>query len=117
VLGNPKVDLGGLELLIPSRVEAANRVEAPLPIGEHTGPDRRLDWRPLDVRLRPEARLVFEVQTTVEKAMRELGYFGRSAYLAQSPQFFKQMAIAVGIDRVLEIAPTWTPLKSKCFPM
>jgi aspartyl-tRNA synthetase len=134
VTGNPKVSLGGLEL-IPSQVEVANRAEAPLPIDEHTGPERRLDWRFLDVRLRPEARLVFEVQTTVEQAMREfayrqgctemhtpklmgtpsesgaavfeLGYFGRSAYLAQSPQFFKQMTIAAGIDRVFEIAPVF----------
>jgi aspartyl-tRNA synthetase len=37
----------------------------------------------------------------------ELGYFGRSAYLAQSPQFFKQMAIAAGIDRVFEIGPVF----------
>jgi aspartyl/asparaginyl-tRNA synthetase len=37
----------------------------------------------------------------------KLGYFGRSAYLAQSPQFFKQMAIAAGIDRVFEIGPVF----------
>jgi aspartyl-tRNA synthetase len=37
----------------------------------------------------------------------ELGYFGRSAYLAQSPQFYKQMAIAAGIDRVFEIGPVF----------
>jgi aspartyl-tRNA synthetase len=36
-----------------------------------------------------------------------LGYFGGSAYLAQSPQFFKQMAIAAGIDRVFEIGPVF----------
>jgi aspartyl-tRNA synthetase len=134
VTGNPIVTLGGLEL-IPSEVEVLNIAAAPVPIDEHTGPERRLDWRPLDVRLRPAARLVFEVQTTVEQAMREfaysqgctemhtpklmgtasesgaevfkLGYFGRSAYLAQSPQFFKQMAIAAGIDRVFEIGPVF----------
>ena len=37
----------------------------------------------------------------------ELRYFGRSAYLAQSPQFFKQMAIAAGIDKVFEIGPVF----------
>ena len=37
----------------------------------------------------------------------EVGYFGRSAYLAQSPQFYKQMAIAAGIDRVFEIGPVF----------
>jgi aspartyl-tRNA synthetase len=34
-------------------------------------------------------------------------YFGRPAYLAQSPQFYKQMAIAAGIDRVFEIGPVF----------
>jgi len=34
-------------------------------------------------------------------------YFGRTAYLAQSPQFYKQMAIAAGVDRVFEIGPVF----------
>jgi aspartyl-tRNA synthetase len=37
----------------------------------------------------------------------QLGYFDRSAYLAQSPQFFKQMAISAGIDKVFEIGPVF----------
>src|SRR5262249_4608091 len=36
-----------------------------------------------------------------------VGYFGRTAYLAQSPQFYKQMAIAAGVDRVFEIGPVF----------
>src|SRR5580692_3965884 len=134
VVANPVVTLGGIEL-IPDEVTVESHAEAPLPIDANTGPEGRLDWRFLDVRRRPAARLVFEVQTTVEQAMRafaysngctemhtpklmgtasesgaevfELGYFGRSAYLAQSPQFFKQMAIAAGIDRVFEIGPVF----------
>jgi aspartyl-tRNA synthetase len=134
VKDNPIVALGGLEL-IPDKVEVANLAEAPLPIDEHTGPELRLDWRVLDVRLRPQAQLLFAVQTTVEQAMRDfayahgctemhtpklmgsasesgasvfkLGYFGGSAYLAQSPQFYKQMAIAAGIDRVFEVGPVF----------
>jgi aspartyl-tRNA synthetase len=35
----------------------------------------------------------------------KLGYFETSAYLAQSPQFYKQMAIASDFERVFEIAP------------
>ncbi len=117
------------------RSSVENRAETPLPIDANTGPEGRLDWRFLDVRRRPAARLVFEVQTTVEQAMRafayahgctemhtpklmgtasesgaevfEVGYFGRSAYLAQSPQFYKQMAIAAGIDRVFEVGPVF----------
>ncbi len=34
-------------------------------------------------------------------------YFDRFAYLAQSPQFFKQMAMAAGFDRVFEIGPVF----------
>jgi aspartyl-tRNA synthetase len=134
VTDNPVVSLGGLELL-PERVIVENRAATPLPVDDNTAPEGRLDWRFLDVRRRPAARLVFAVQTTVERAMREfayasgctemhtpklmatasesgaevfeLGYFGRSAYLAQSPQFYKQMAIAAGIDRVFEIGPVF----------
>jgi aspartyl-tRNA synthetase len=134
VVANEVVALGGLEI-IPWQVTVENRAAAPLPIDDKTGPEGRLDWRFLDVRRRPRARLVFEVQTTVEQAMREfayasgctemhtpklmgtasesgaevfeLGYFGRSAYLAQSPQFYKQTAIAAGIDRVFEIGPVF----------
>ncbi|MFI6489219.1 aspartate--tRNA(Asn) ligase [Streptomyces sp. NPDC050564] len=134
VVDNPVVKLGGLEI-VPESIEVLNRAETPLPIDEHTGVEQRLDWRFLDVRRRPTAQLLFAVQTTLEQAMREyayaqgctemhtpklmgtasesgaevfkLGYFDRSAYLAQSPQFYKQMAIAAGIDRVFEIGPVF----------
>jgi aspartyl-tRNA synthetase len=134
VAANPVVSLGGLEV-IPERVTVENRAATPLPVSDSTGPEGRLDWRFLDVRRRPAARLVFATATTVERAMREfayaagctelhtpklmgtasesgaevfeLGYFGRRAYLAQSPQFYKQMAIAAGIDRVFEVGPVF----------
>ncbi len=32
-------------------------------------------------------------------------YFGRETFLAQSPQFYKQMPVAGGIERVFEIGP------------
>ena len=34
-------------------------------------------------------------------------YFDRIAYLAQSPQFYKQMAMAAGFGRVFEIGPVF----------
>ena len=37
----------------------------------------------------------------------EVKYFDRKAYLAQSPQFYKQMAIASGLERIFEIAPAF----------
>jgi aspartyl-tRNA synthetase len=134
VVANPVVTLGGIEL-IPDEVTVESHAEAPLPIDANTGPEGRLDWRFLDVRRRPAARLVFAVQTTIEQAMRafayshgctemhtpklmgtpsesgaevfELGYFGRKAYLAQSPQFYKQAAIAAGVDRIFEVGPVF----------
>ena len=134
VTANPVVALGGLEIVL-EQVTVASLAEASLPIDERSGPEHRLDWRFLDIRLRPGARDVFAVQTTVENAMREfafangctemhtpklmgtasesgaevfrLGYFGEDAYLAQSPQFYKQMAIAGGIDRVFEVGPVF----------
>lgn len=129
-----QVNLGGLEI-VPETVEVLNRAETPLPIDEHTGLEHRLDWRFLDVRKRAAAQLVFAVQTTLEEGLREyamqngctemhtptlmgtasesgaevfkLGYFDRFAYLAQSPQFYKQMAVAAGIDRVFEVGPVF----------
>ena len=67
VKANPVVSLGGLEL-IPDELVVESLAQAPLPIDSRTGPEGRLDWRFLDVRRRPAARLVFEVQTTVERA-------------------------------------------------
>jgi aspartyl/asparaginyl-tRNA synthetase len=134
VVANDQVKAGGIEVF-PAEVTVEALAEAPLPLDDRTGPEGRADWRFLDVRRHPERSLVFAVQTTVERAMREfayregctemhtpklmgspsesgaevfrLGYFGGSAYLAQSPQFFKQAAIAAGIDRVFEIGPVF----------
>ena len=138
VIGNPRVKLGGIEVLIEG-IEILSKAASPLPFdlwNEKLLPslDKRLDWRFLDLR-RPKARLIFEIQTTAEAAMREfwlqqgfieihspklmgtasesgaelftLEYFGRKAYLAQSPQFYKQMAMAAGFEKVFEIGPVF----------
>ena len=131
---NATVKTGGVELLATS-LDVASAAEPGLPIDEHSAPDLQLDWRFLSLR-RPEQLLVFEVQTTVEQAMREYWtanhylelhspklmhsasesgadtfatrYFDLgTAYLAQSPQFYKQMAIAAGFERVFEIGPVF----------
>ena len=131
---NAAVKIGGVELLASS-LEIAALAEPGLPVDEHSASDLQLDWRFLALR-RPENRLVFEVQTTVERAMRAywathgfmelhspklmhsasesgadtfaMRYFELgTAYLAQSPQFYKQMAIASGFERVFEIAPVF----------
>ena len=133
-VANDAVKTGGVELIARS-VDVASAAEPGLPIDEHSASDLQLDWRFLALR-RPENLLVFEVQTTVERAMREYWSTHRflelhspklmhsasesgadtfstryfelgSAYLAQSPQFYKQMAIAAGFERVFEIGPVF----------
>ncbi|MCL2737280.1 MAG: aspartate--tRNA(Asn) ligase [Alphaproteobacteria bacterium] len=42
----------------------------------------------------------------------EFDHFGNKAYLAQSPQLYKQMAIAAGLERVFEITPLFRADKS-----
>jgi aspartyl-tRNA synthetase len=37
----------------------------------------------------------------------EVKYFERKAYLAQSPQFYKQMAMAAGFEKVFEVGPVF----------
>ena len=99
-----------------------------------TGLQKRLDWRWLDLR-KPEHRLIFQVWTEMEHAFRsycvangyieihspklmstpsesgaelfEVKYFERKAYLAQSPQFYKQMGMASGFEKVFEIGPVF----------
>ena len=133
VVADERVKLAGLELRMES-LQVDSLAEPELPIAADSALDKRMDWRYLDLR-RPERRLIFEVQTTVEHAMREfwrsdgfielhtpkfmgsasesgaelfkVEYFERVAYLAQSPQFYKQMAMAAGFGRVFEIGPVF----------
>lgn len=36
-----------------------------------------------------------------------VGYFGKKAYLAQSPQLYKQMLVSTGLERVFEVGPVF----------
>jgi nondiscriminating aspartyl-tRNA synthetase len=94
----------------------------------------RLDWRQLDLR-KPKNALIFKAWTLMEQGFREhwvandyieihspkliatpsesgsevfeVKYFDRKAYLAQSPQFYKQMAMAAGFEKVFEVGPVF----------
>lgn len=94
----------------------------------------RLDWRWIDLR-KPEKVLIFKVWTTMEHAFRqycvengfleihspkitatatesgselfEVKYFNQKVHLAQSPQLYKQMAMAAGFERVFEVGPVF----------
>jgi len=137
VVDNPVVKLGGLEVLLETiQTEALAESQLPLdPFAEALPAiDARMDWRYLDLR-RQSGLLMARVQTLIEMAMRdywlrnhfieihspklmgspsesgaelfELPYFDTKAYLAQSPQFYKQMAMAAGFERVFEIGPVF----------
>lgn len=99
----------------------------------NTSIENLLDYRPITLRNEKE-RAVFQIQARICQAFREfldgqhfteihtpklvaagaegganifsLSYFGEQAYLAQSPQFYKQMMVGV-FDRVFETAPVF----------
>jgi len=101
---------------------------------EETDQSIRLDWRWIDLR-KEKNTLVFKVWTVMEQGFREywvnnnyieihspkliatasesgsevfeVKYFERKAYLAQSPQFYKQMAMAGGFEKVFEVGPVF----------
>ncbi|NYZ79787.1 aspartate--tRNA(Asn) ligase [Candidatus Micrarchaeota archaeon] len=100
----------------------------------NTSLDKRIDHRYLDVR-NPKSLLIFKVLSATEIAMKEycvekgfmeintpkfmasasetgaelfeVKYMNKKAYLAQSPQLYKQMAMASGFDKVFEQAPVF----------
>lgn len=102
--------------------------------GEETEAPLRFDYRWLDLR-KPEKAKIFKVWTAFEKGWRkywdengfvqlyppafmstpsetgadvfEVNYFDRKAYLAQSPQFYKQMGIASGFEKVFMVGPVF----------
>lgn len=106
---------------------------------ERSGIDQRIDYRWIDLRT-DENQFMFQVQTAFVNAMRqyllnenfveihtpkligaasesgadvfEVKYFDRNAYLAQSPQFYKQMAMAAGLERIFEVGPVFRAEKS-----
>ncbi|RNE62090.1 aspartate--tRNA(Asn) ligase [Cryobacterium tepidiphilum] len=128
-----RVKLGGIEIKLAS-VEVKSHAIAETPIAADSSLDKRMDWRFLDLR-NPKQNLIFRIQTTFEHALRtywverdfieihtpklmasasesraelfEVDYFDTKAYLAQSPQFFKQMAQSAGLGKVFEIAPAF----------
>jgi len=138
LLTNEAVKLGGKEIK-PETIKIVSLAESPLPLSDKSPLDTRLDWRFLDLR-KEKQQLIMRVQTVAEHAMRlfwqqegfveihspklmgsssesgselfRLPYFGGEAFLAQSPQFFKQMAMAAGLERVFEIGPVFRANKS-----
>ena len=145
LLESPKVKLNGMELIPTEIIITSKCLEElPINYHnpESAMLDTRLNYRFLDLRNEKNI-LLFKVQTCFINAMRnfclennfieihtpkiigaasesgssvfELKYFDRKAYLAQSPQFYKQMAIASGFDRVFEVAPAFRAENSNSY--
>ena len=136
LLKNEAVKLGQMEI-IPQKIEVTSKAQPlPFDYNNLDGVniDTRLDYRWLDLR-NEKNRLVRQIESTLVMGMREflyeqdfteihtpklLGtasesgsevfevkYFDRLAYLAQSPQFYKQMAMAAGLSKIFEVAPAF----------
>jgi nondiscriminating aspartyl-tRNA synthetase len=117
------------ELPIPVLTKADNEADV----------ENRFNWRWLDLR-QPRHQQIFKVWTELEKGFRQywdeagylqiytpsfmstasesgaevfsVKYFDREAYLAQSPQFYKQMAMAAGLEKVFAVGPVYRAEKS-----
>lgn len=142
---NDKVKLNNMELIPTNiTVTSKCLEELPLNYKDSKSAaiDTRLNYRFLDLRSDKNI-LMFKVQTCMINAMREfvvknnfteihtpkiisaasesgsevfeVNYFGRKAYLAQSPQFYKQMAMCAGFEKVFEIAPAFRAEKSNSY--
>jgi len=110
----------------PLPIETSNKIE--------TGMDKRFDFRFMDLR-NPKVQAVFRVRDVVLTKMREffesngfievitpviqaagaeggstlfpLIYYNKEAFLRQSPQLYKQILMASGLDKVYEIGPAF----------
>ena len=137
VIENSFVKLNGIEV-IPESIIIESKAEA-LPLQPDSAIDTRMDYRWVDLRSERN-QMIFKVQTLITNEFRgfllekdfleihspkligaasesgadvfELNYFGRKAYLAQSPQFYKQMAMAAGFEKIFECGPVFRAEKS-----
>ena len=130
--GNIELEIKNIHILsvadpnLPIQVHEKNENEA--------AQQHRLDWRWIDLR-KPENALIFKVWTAMEQSFMsycvvngyiqihspktvvtstesgselfEVKYFNQKASLAQSPQLYKQMAMASGFEKVFEIGPVF----------
>jgi len=127
----------GIELLLKSVKVINKNSLLPFEVNKkevNTGLENLLNHRVLSLRHEKIAS-IFKIKSTLEEAFREyltnmgfiriftpkivsqgaegganvfkLNYFGKEAFLAQSPQFYKQMMVASGLERVFEMGPVF----------
>ena len=144
VVANEAVKLGGIEL-IPTSIEVTSKAEElPFDYNnlEAVNIDTRMDYRWLDIR-NEKNMLIRQIESYAINAMRnylcehdyteihtpkligtasesgsnvfKVDYFKREAFLAQSPQFYKQMAMASGLSKIFEVAPVFRAENSNSY--
>lgn len=129
IVPNEVTNLNPLSAPIPFEVTGKVPVEL----------DVRLDYRYIDLR-RTKPTAIFNIESTIMNTFLEvqrkqdfvtirppsmiaeaseggselfpIAYFEKEAYLAQSPQLYKQLAVIGGIDRVVMITPVFRAEKS-----
>lgn len=136
ILASEYVKLNGMEMYPESIKIESVAAPSPIvaPKGEETNIDLRLDYRWIDLRT-DKNTLMFKTQSYFIAKCREflvnkdfteihtpkliaaesesgagvfkVDYFDGNAYLAQSPQFYKQMAMAAGFERIFESGPVF----------
>lgn len=122
----------GVEMQVDSIVIHSKAL--PRPIMEDSSIDLRLDYRVVDLK-HPKRQLMLQLRSAFEAGCREyllqkefteihtpklmsqasesgsqvfeVKYFDKKAYLSQSPQFFKQMAVSAGLEAIFEIGPVF----------
>jgi len=135
LIKNENVKLNGMEIIPTNIVVTSkSEEELPFNYKDldNVNLDTRLDYRFIDLR-NEKNNLIFRVQSAFVRYLREylynnnfteihtpkligaasesgsevfeVKYFDGKAYLAQSPQFYKQMAMASGFERIFEVAP------------
>ena len=137
VVANEYVKMGGIEML-PESMKVDSYADA-IPIKDDSDIDVRMDYRWIDLR-RDVNHMMIKLQTELTRSMMEflidrnfveihtpklinaasesgsdvfeVKYFDGKAYLAQSPQFYKQMAMAAGLERIFECGPVFRAEKS-----
>ena len=128
----------GVEIQVQS-VEIFSKAQA-YPVTEASSVDLRFNYRVVDLKA-PKWQLMLRLRSAFEFACREfaltrgftelhtpklmgnasesgaqvfrVGYFETQAFLAQSPQFYKQMGIASGLEGVFEIGPVFRAEESR----
>jgi len=127
---------GGKEI-VPEEFKVLNSAEElPIDVSDFSKTDlpKRLDYRFLDLH-REKIRAIFKIQSEIANSFREffynrgfievqlpsiisssseggtelfpVSYFEKKAFLAQSPQLYKQMLACSPVERVFTITPVW----------